>query len=102
MNKTSNKEILGDERFLGREGWLVRLTSTLLRIVLSGEAMKRIRAQYAKVLLAILFFALQGSGNAAGIYRDGIGARSMGLGGADVAWAEGPLGSLGANPASLG
>jgi long-chain fatty acid transport protein len=37
-----------------------------------------------------------------GIYRDGIGARSMSMGGADVAWAEDPLGALGANPAGLG
>ncbi|MCI0535732.1 MAG: outer membrane protein transport protein [Verrucomicrobiales bacterium] len=37
-----------------------------------------------------------------GLYRNGIGARSMALGGADVAWAEGPLGALGANPATLG
>ena len=40
--------------------------------------------------------------NANGIYRDGIGARSMSMGGADVAWAEDPLGALGANPAGLG
>jgi long-chain fatty acid transport protein len=40
--------------------------------------------------------------NANGIYRDGVGARSMAMGGADVAWAEDPLGALGVNPAGLG
>lgn len=33
---------------------------------------------------------------------NGIGARSMSLGGADVAWASDPLGAMGANPAGLG
>lgn len=37
-----------------------------------------------------------------GIYRNGAGARSMGVAGADIAWAEGPLGALGANPAGFG
>lgn len=37
-----------------------------------------------------------------GIYRNGVGARAMSLGGADVAWAEDPLGALSANPAGLG
>jgi long-chain fatty acid transport protein len=37
-----------------------------------------------------------------GIYRDGVGARSMAMGGADVAWADDPLGAMGVNPAGLG
>lgn len=37
-----------------------------------------------------------------GLYRNGFGARSMGLAGADVAWAEGPISALGINPAGLG
>jgi long-chain fatty acid transport protein len=37
-----------------------------------------------------------------GIYRDGVGAQSISMGGADVAWAAGPLGALGQNPAGLG
>ena len=41
-------------------------------------------------------------GSADGIYRNGIGARSMALGGADAAWAVDPLGAMGANPAGLG
>lgn len=41
------------------------------------------------------------STDAAGIYRDGFGARALALGGADVAWAEGPLAAFGSNPAGL-
>jgi long-chain fatty acid transport protein len=37
-----------------------------------------------------------------GIYRNGVGARAMALGGADAAWAEDPLGAMAANPAALG
>ena len=37
-----------------------------------------------------------------GIFRNGVGGRSMGLGGADVAYAVDPLGAMGANPAGLG
>jgi long-subunit fatty acid transport protein len=37
-----------------------------------------------------------------GLYRDGIGARSVSLGGADVAYAADPLGAMTANPAGLG
>lgn len=36
-----------------------------------------------------------------GIYRNGVGARSMSMAGADVAWAKGPLASFGSNPAGL-
>ncbi len=39
---------------------------------------------------------------ASGVYQDGIGARSMALGGADVGQAEGPLSSFGINPAAAG
>lgn len=37
-----------------------------------------------------------------GIYRNGVGARAMALGGADVAYASDPLGAMAANPAGLG
>src|SRR5580692_5229670 len=40
--------------------------------------------------------------HADGILRNGIGARSMSLGGADVAWAEDPLGAMATDPAALG
>jgi long-chain fatty acid transport protein len=36
-----------------------------------------------------------------GILLNGVGARSMAMGGADVAWASDPLGAMGANPAGL-
>ncbi len=39
---------------------------------------------------------------ASGIFRDGVGARPMALGGADVGWAEGPLSAFAANPAGAG
>ncbi|HZM06109.1 MAG TPA: outer membrane protein transport protein [Candidatus Saccharimonadales bacterium] len=42
------------------------------------------------------------TGLADGIYMNGIGARSMAMGGADVAYASDPLGAMGANPAGLG
>jgi long-chain fatty acid transport protein len=37
-----------------------------------------------------------------GIDGNGVGAQSMAMGGADVAWAAGPLGAMGENPAGLG
>ena len=48
--------------------------------------------------LVILLLA-QLSLPAAGLYRDGIGARSMALGGTEVARPQDPLGAFGANPA---
>jgi len=37
-----------------------------------------------------------------GIYGNGVGARAMAMGGADVAYAADPLGAMGVNPAGLG
>ena len=37
-----------------------------------------------------------------GVYLNGIGARSMSMGGADAAYAADPLGAMGSNPAGLG
>jgi long-subunit fatty acid transport protein len=51
------------------------------------------------LLLAIL--ALGSPAAANGIYDNGVGARSMAMGGADVAWAADPLGAMGVNPAGL-
>ena len=53
-------------------------------------------------LAAMTFLATTGSLQAAGILRDGAGARSTALGGADVALAEDPLSIMHANPAGLG
>src|ERR1700722_3247798 len=40
--------------------------------------------------------------HADGIFGNGVGARSMSMGGADVAWASDPLGAMAANPSGLG
>lgn len=49
-------------------------------------------------MLALGGFTAHGDG----IYRDGVGARSMALGGADVSWANDALGAMAVNPAGLG
>jgi long-chain fatty acid transport protein len=58
------------------------------------------------LLAGAIAFVLLGfsrtSALADGIYRNGVGARAMALGGADVAWADDALGAMGANPAGLG
>jgi long-chain fatty acid transport protein len=55
------------------------------------------------VVLAVAVLCLLESGaEANGVYRNGVGARAMSLGGADVAWAEDALGAMAANPAALG
>jgi long-subunit fatty acid transport protein len=53
------------------------------------------------VMISLLAFTAV-SAKASGIYRNGVGARSMSLGGADVAWAADPLGAMAVNPAGLG
>lgn len=53
---------------------------------------------------ATLLFAALGLSSAlgaSGVYTNGVGARSMALGGADVAFPEGPLSALGINPAGF-
>ncbi len=52
------------------------------------------------MLLAGVGVAWTARGN--GITDNGIGARAMAMGGADVAWAADPLGAMGVNPAGLG
>src|SRR5438445_85347 len=60
------------------------------------------QARFATALIVIPFcFTTERIASAQGIYRNGIGARSMSMGGADAAWAEGPLGAMGSNPAGL-
>src|SRR5579872_730865 len=56
----------------------------------------------AGLLLTISLSTLQPLAHADGILRNGIGARSMSMGGADVAFAEDPLGAMGTDPAALG
>jgi len=61
------------------------------------------KAKTALVVVAWLWILLPISlPGASGIYRDGVGARAMALGGADVGQAEGPLSALAANPAGAG
>jgi long-chain fatty acid transport protein len=65
--------------------------------------MRNYYQHFLSLLAAVSVLALSTVGGLAdGIYRNGIGARAMALGGADTAWAEDPLGALGANPAGLG
>lgn len=55
-----------------------------------------------RIILGLALLALVGSPVLGqGIYRNGIGARSMSLGGTDVASADGPLESMVGNPAGL-
>lgn len=62
--------------------------------------MKTIPGRVSPLLLALLFFAAGLTLQAAsGVYRDGVGARALSLGGADVGLAEGPLSSFAVNPA---
>jgi long-chain fatty acid transport protein len=64
---------------------------------------KNLLRVWLKTTLVLLFVFSVASGlRADGIYRDGVGAKSMSLGGADVAWADDPLTSLADNPAGLG
>jgi long-subunit fatty acid transport protein len=57
---------------------------------------------YAPSLTFAAVLAVFTVGHAGGIYDNGFGARSMAMGGADVAYAADPLGAMGANPAGLG
>src|ERR1700744_4695868 len=52
-------------------------------------------------LILIILGASSLTAPADGLYLNGIGARSMSMGGADVAYASDPLGAMGANPAGL-
>ena len=53
-------------------------------------------------LLGLLTMTCTAPGiRAQGLYRDGVGARSVSLGGADVAYAIDPLGAMTSNPAGL-
>ena len=49
----------------------------------------------------LLLFVIAPAAYANGIYRNGVGARSMALGGTEVARADDPLGAMAANPAGL-
>jgi long-chain fatty acid transport protein len=57
---------------------------------------------HSLVATSILLFGLVINVKADGIYGNGVGAQSMAMGGADVAWAASPLSAMGENPAGLG
>src|SRR5580704_797458 len=52
------------------------------------------------ICISIVCLALDA--RADGIFGNGVGARSMSMGGADTAWASDPLGAMAANPSGLG
>ncbi len=52
-------------------------------------------------ILSCLAFYNEAS-HANGLYRNGVGAQAMSMGGTDTAWADNPLGAMGDNPAGLG
>lgn len=60
---------------------------------------KTVRSRNLVLLLTV--FGLHSATGIEGVYTSGVGARSMALGGADVAFPEGPLSALGVNPAGL-
>ena len=60
------------------------------------------RVPVKALLVALLLFSAGRNLPAGGIDRDGTGAKSMSLGGADVGWTNDPLTSLADNPAGLG
>jgi long-chain fatty acid transport protein len=61
---------------------------------------KSIRAACAGFVA--VFCAASSIAHANGIGDNGFGPRSISMGGADVAWANDPMGAMGANPAGLG
>lgn len=56
---------------------------------------------FQSILFALLLFSLMSALRASGLYRDGMGAASMSMGGAVVASPDGPLQSIGTNSAGL-
>src|SRR5277367_5732983 len=54
----------------------------------------------AAAISALVLFT--SSAPADGIFRNGVGARSMAMGGADVGYAGDSMGAMAANPAGLG
>lgn len=67
-----------------------------------ARGMRSLRQACSRVLLILLLSILPSAAYANGIYRNGVGAKAMALGGADVARADDPLGAMAANPAGLG
>src|ERR1700744_4072007 len=55
-----------------------------------------------KLIISLGFATLAGSVLANGLYRNGVGAEAMSMGGTDTAWSDTPLAAMGDNPAGLG
>jgi long-chain fatty acid transport protein len=76
-------------------------TATILTAFLRVKNGRRLISRYLSAVL-LVFWRLTCNSQADGIYGNGVGAQSMAMGGADVAWAAGPLGAMGENPGGLG
>jgi long-chain fatty acid transport protein len=64
---------------------------------------QQIRANCIQIAIVLFFgMTMKVSVYADGINRNGTGAESMAMGGADVGWAKSPLEAMGDNPAGLG
>ena len=67
----------------------------------SGNGPSAIQSVGFVVGLLLLAFSTRPASAGTGVYSNGVGARSMALGGADVAWADDPISAIGENPAGL-
>ena len=66
-----------------------------------NHSLNRIHISYQITIAMTLAVALSQETHASSLFRNGSGARSMSLTGADVAVASDPLGAMYANPAGL-
>ena len=62
----------------------------------SGSNSSVVRSVGFGLGLLFLVFSTRPASAGTGIYSNGVGARSMALGGADVAWADDPISAIGA------
>ncbi len=86
--------------FIAPKRWLARVLPAYHSMSIVN---RKHLAHSLGVVAAVSMLALWNTPAAAnGIYRDGVGARSVSMGGADVAWVDDPLGAMGVNPAGLG
>ncbi len=72
---------------------------TLRHLALNSTRQHKLTTFTCASLIALGWVGL--NARADGIYGNGVGAQSMGMGGADVAWAADPLSSMGLNPAGI-
>lgn len=67
----------------------------------SSHLVRQTRMFRTGILLSIAFFIGVSDTRGNGLYRNGVGARSVGRAGADVAWTDSTLGAMSGNPAQL-